>query len=428
MNRARPARLLGPALVLVLVLGAAACSSSDDQRDDQEGATASSDTAPAAETTTTAPAGPLAYAGYESEQYAGDENWLCRPGLADSVCDRDLDATVVEAGGATRLEPFVPAEDAPIDCFYVYPTISRDEGLSADLQPGEDEEVGAVLNQAARLGSVCDVYAPVYRQATLNAISGRTSGAGDDGLTEAFATAYRDVLDAFKAYVANDNDGRGFVLVGHSQGAGLLSQLISEEIDDDPALRDHLVSALLLGNAVAVPPGEDVGGSFANIPLCTADGQTGCVVSYASFRDTSPPPETSFFGRVRAGSEVLSEVPDAVAACTNPAALAGGAADLQTYFPTERLQTVTGTDELADEPVTTPFVALPGLLSGECVSEGGLDYLEVTVDGDPSDPRVDDIPGDLTPEWGLHLVDANIAMGDLVDRVGEQAEAYTAGD
>ena len=423
MTRDRPARLV--AALLLLVLLGASCSSGDDP--EGEAATAAT-TAPApATTTTTGAAGPLAYAGYESELYTGDDNWLCRPGLADSVCDRDLDATVVEAGGTTTVEPFVPAEDAPIDCFYVYPTISRDEGLTADLEPGEDEEIGAVLNQAARLGSVCDVYAPAYRQATLNAISGRTSGSGDEGITDAFATAYGDVLDAFKAYIADDNDGRGFVLVGHSQGAGLLSQLISEEIDDDPALRDHLVSALLLGNAVAVPPGEDVGGSFENVPLCTEDGETGCVISYASFRSTSPPPETSFFGRVRAGSEVLADVPDAVAACTNPAALAGGPADLHTYFPTERLQTVTGTEELADEPVTTPFVALPGLLTGECVSEGGFDYLEVTVNGDPSDARVDDIPGDLTPQWGLHLVDANIAMGDLVDRVTEQAEAYTGG-
>lgn len=426
MTRARPARLLGPPLVAVLVLLGASCSSSGGS-DDASGSPSTDSPADSPATTTTAPAGPLAYAGYQSELYAGDDNWLCRPGLADSVCDRDLDATVIEAGGATTVEPFERATDAPIDCFYVYPTISRDEGLTADLEPGEDEEIGAVLNQAARLGSVCDVYAPAYRQATLNAISVRTSGSDDEGITDAFATAYGDVLDAFKIYIADDNDGRGFVLVGHSQGAGLLSQLISEEIDDDPALRDHLVSALLLGNAVAVPPGADVGGSFQNVPLCTADGQIGCVISYASFRSTSPPPATSFFGRVRASSDVLADVPDAVAACTNPAALAGGTADLQTYFPTERLQTVTGTEELADEPVTTPFVALPGLLTGECVSEGGFDYLEVTVNGDPSDARVDDIPGDLTPEWGLHLVDANIAMGDLVDRVTEQADAYTAG-
>ena len=48
----------------------------------------------------------------------------------------------------------------------------------------------------------------------------------------------------------------------------------------------------------------------------------------------------------------------------------------------------------------------------------------MTVDGDPSDPRADDIPGDLTPEWGLHLVDVNVVMGDIVALVEQQIAAY----
>ncbi|MCZ7535087.1 MAG: hypothetical protein M5T61_03460 [Acidimicrobiia bacterium] len=56
----------------------------------------------------------------------------------------------------------------------------------------------------------------------------------------------------------------------------------------------------------------------------------------------------------------------------------------------------------------------------------GVSYLEIHVNGDPSDPRIDDIGGDLTPEWGMHLVDVSVAMGDLVDLVGTQAEAYAA--
>jgi Protein of unknown function (DUF3089) len=69
------------------------------------------------------------------------------------------------------------------------------------------------------------------------------------------------------------------VLVGHSQGAGLLNRLIAEEIDDEPLLRDRLVSAYLLGSTVAVPEGDVAGGAFDNVPPCEADDQTGCVVS-----------------------------------------------------------------------------------------------------------------------------------------------------
>lgn len=50
----------------------------------------------------------------------------------------------------------------------------------------------------------------------------------------------------------------------------------------------------------------------------------------------------------------------------------------------------------------------------------------VTVHGDPTDPRVDDIGGDLTPEWGLHLQDVNLMMGDIVGTVRAQAAAWQA--
>ena len=54
----------------------------------------------------------------------------------------------------------------------------------------------------------------------------------------------------------------------------------------------------------------------------------------------------------------------------------------------------------------------------------------MTVHGDPSDPRTDDINGDLggggqvLANWGLHLVDVNLAMGNLLDIVGRQAKAW----
>ncbi|MGH2475647.1 MAG: hypothetical protein ACRDIL_10315 [Candidatus Limnocylindrales bacterium] len=36
-----------------------------------------------------------------------------------------------------------------------------------------------------------------------------------------------------------------------------------------------------------------------------------------------------------------------------------------------------------------------------------------------------DIGGDLTPEWGLHLIDVSTVMGDIVERIEDQAAAYT---
>ncbi|MCU0269709.1 MAG: DUF3089 domain-containing protein [Acidimicrobiales bacterium] len=352
---------------------------------------------------------PAAYAGYTSQTYGDEAAWLCRPAMTDSPCLTELDLSVVAPDGTVRVEPFEPAEDPPIDCFYVYPTVSQDPGGNADRSPGP-EETGVANVQAGRFSGVCDVYAPVYRQVTVGVILGGATGVPDREL------AYGDVLDAWKHYIVEDNDGRGVVLIGHSQGSSHLTRLIREEIDPNPELRDLLVSALLLGSAVRVPAGQDVGGDFAEVPACRAADQVGCVVSYASFRSTAPPPPDSLFGRPREG--------DGTALCVNPANPTGGATDLQAELPV-RAEGQGFADPTAAPALDTGFVALPGLLRGECVARNGFSYLEVTVQADRTDPRADDIAGDLTPPWGLHLVDVSLALGDLVELVAGQAEAYT---
>jgi len=363
------------------------------------------------------------YPGYVSPLYAEIANWLCRPDTAD-VCDRDLDATVVRANGRTRVDRWRPARRPKIDCFYGCPTISTDPTGNSDLIPGQDQELFVVRQQAARLGSVCRVFAPVYRQITLTALLGRLTGRP---IPSDPALAYGDVVDAWKHYIANDNHGRGVLLIGHSQGAGQLTALIKNEIDPSPPLRARLVSAMLLGTSLQVPEGADVGGDFANIPLCHSRHDTGCVISYASFRATAPPPANSLFGRSRQTGWK--------AACTNPAALAGGTGALHPFLPTDgRSLPIFAVpppppwlDVSRGVAITTPFVTLPGLVDARCAESNGFSYLEITVHSDPADARIDNIGGDMTPEWGLHLVDANVAMGDLVAIAHSQARAYRPG-
>jgi hypothetical protein len=95
---------------------------------------------------------------------------------------------------------------SPEAIFRVYPTISTDPGHNSDLIPGDDQELFVVHQQAARLGSVCRVFAPVYRQVTLTSLVAGTTTAADR------AMAFADVLDAWKHYIANDNGGRGVLL------------------------------------------------------------------------------------------------------------------------------------------------------------------------------------------------------------------------
>ncbi len=362
---------------------------------------------------------PNPYPGYRSAIYSDATKWLCR-GDTDDVCDHDMDATVVKANGKTALERWKPAKKPKIDCFYVYPTISLDQTGNSDFTPGENEELFVVRQQAARLGSVCRVFAPIYRQVTLTAL---VANLGGNAIPTDSALADADVLDAWKQYVANDNGGRGVILIGHSQGSSRLVKLIKNEVDPNPDLRARLVSAVLLGTSLQVPDGADVGGDFAHIPLCRSKKQTGCAISYGSFRSTAPPPANSFFGRsLSAGMK---------AACVNPAAPAGGRAMLHPYLPTDGRALPLSlpaapqwVDASRGVTITTPFVTLPKFIEAECAETNGFVYLSLIVHGDPSDPRIDDIGGDLTPEWGMHLVDANVAMGDIVALARSQARAY----
>ena len=61
-----------------------------------------------------------------------------------------------------------------------------------------------------------------------------------------------------------------------------------------------------------------------------------------------------------------------------------------------------------------------------CVDDGDFGYLQLTITS-ADGPRTDDIGGDLTPEWGMHLADANVAMGDLVDLVTTQSNTWPTG-
>jgi len=358
-----------------------------------------------------APAGPPT-----PNDYAKDEAWLCRPGRQDA-CAADLTATVVAADGATRREAFTADPKAPVDCFYVYPTVSTDPGGNSDMTADAPERA-VVEQQLARFGQVCKLYAPLYRQVTLAALRQVMMGLASPG---DMSLAYGDVRDAWNAYLARDNQGRGVVLIGHSQGSSLLLDLIAKEIDGKP-VQKRIVSALIIGMNTPVDPATD---AYGSMPLCRASGQTGCVISYMSFRAESPPPAGSLFGR--------TDRPGMKAACVNPAALAGGPATLTPYFSD---RTILGapmkpaTVWAKDAAIDTRFVTTPDLVSAQCVSQGGADYLAVSVKADPADPRTDTIPGDLlamgqpVKAWGLHLVDVNLALGDLVAVVGAQSKAY----
>lgn len=340
--------------------------------------------------------------------YRDPATWICRPGAtpgsgagqADGTCTADLDAIAIDAAGTRTPAPYVPAADPRIDCFYIYPTVSGDRTMFSDMR-FDRTETRAVHGQAARLGSVCRLFAPAYRQLTgagLRWALGRSAG---DGAAPAidFDPPYRDVLAAWRAYLARDNRGRGVVLIGHSQGAILLKRLIAEEIDGRPAGK-RLVGAYLAGNP------DLTSGSFRTIVPCRAAGQTGCLVAWSSYREGAPGPRV--FGGGDAGHPAI---------CVNPAALAGGRGALKSYFPKPAFAP-------AGDP---PYIETIGQLSAECVRDERGHVLRVRIEPGRHADLLEaalDRRAAAGPTWGLHAFDIALVQGNLIDLIGAQAAAW----
>jgi hypothetical protein len=397
-------------LSMVIVLAAAACSSSNPTAQvSTEGTSPTATPSPAARQTS--PLTPLATrspASAPANADAAGTVWLCRPGLADNPCAGDLSTTVLDAEGNATPLPTEPAADPPIDCFYVYPTVSQQSTVNADLSIDE-EEMSVARYQVELFSQVCNVYAPIYPQLTVNGGGGAT--------TANVQIAYQGVRAAFADYMANYNHGRGIVFIGHSQGAEVLTGLLHYEVDAKPEILKQLVSAFLIGGNVTVPAGKTVGGDFTNIPACASTSQTACVVAYSSF-DTTPP-AGAVFGRPSRLSMFSFGTGQQEVLCVNPAQPGGGAAPLETYFETAYVV------RLGVAPKPTPathWLRYPGAMTGECKNVNGASWLQITRT-DPAGPMAVLVQS-MGSTWGLHIHDMSLALGSMVDLVRTQTAAY----
>ena len=273
----------------------------------------------------------------------------------------------------------LPAQPLPIDCFYVYPTVDMSP------QPGQPHRLlrpraadgdgarpgGSLPQRLQRLRSA-------YRQATIGSYL-RSAEVRDQYL----AVAASDVADAFLHYMGQYNQGRKVVLIGHSQGAEMVTRLLKRYFDNDPVMRERLLIALPIGGNIEVPVGQKVGGTFAHLPLCTSADETGCVVGYRSVVAGT------------AGAKKPVPPPGEVSACVNPTALGTAAHPTsRTYFLlNERLRKhIKGADG-----VTTPFLMLRDFYRADCV-EGplGIFSLAMSLAGAP-DVRENPIDFDSSP-------------------------------
>jgi hypothetical protein len=345
--------------------------------------------------------------------FAGDTTWICKPGQADDLCAGTIDGTTIPPPGE-QAQPlgYTRPKDPPVDCFYLYPTQSEQAGPNSNLD--KDPPIRRVVVQQARMfSSVCDVYAPMYRQVTNN---------GDQStLNHSVEVAYRSARSGFRDYLRNYNDGRGFILLGHSQGAAHVARLIEEIVDKRPGLRTRFVGAIAPGANISVPIGKDVGGLFDHVPACSEVGQYGCVVAYSTFDDV--PGQFAPFSRVDFGYWIYPDPrPDPASyevICTNPALLDGGDGTLEPLVNFDYLFSA------PDAETASPWRGEPDFYRAECKRQGGAHWLNLSKVGLPGDSRPD-LGAAVASGSNYHVPEVNLAEGNLLRIAGLQSDSYEA--
>lgn len=218
--------------------------------------------------------------------------------------------------------------------FFVHPTSFLDRSAwNASLEDAQSQDRAKLYlrGMASAFGDSGEVWAPRYRQATFGAFLTDAPEAG-----RAIDAAYRDVDQAFTAFLDGAGPERPIVLAGHSQGALLLLRLLRERIAGTP-LKDRVAMVYAIGWPISVA--HDL--PALGFPACTAPDQARCVMAFVSFAEPADPGMMLEVYRGSAGYDGVKRGESPIL-CVNPLTgtqngTAPASANLGTLVPNEGL-------------------------------------------------------------------------------------------
>ena len=208
--------------------------------------------------------------------YSNTKNWAALPFREDA------------ADAIPSSETWVDDSLKQVDVFFIYPTVYfKGKTWTEDIN---NEKLNAKVDkkpiryQASVFNKSCRVYAPRYRQARLNAFYNKENG------ERVLDFAYQDVKRAFLYYMEHYNNGRPIIIASHSQGSRHARRLLAEFFDTT-ALRNRLVCAYVVGFGIDQK-------RYKNLKPCKHGNETGCYVTWASYKEGYEPGKTPLYGNV----------------------------------------------------------------------------------------------------------------------------------
>lgn len=209
----------------------------------------------------------------EPPDYSQTGSWASLPTIDDP-------ADLVPHGVLVK-----PKGEHPVDVFFIHPTGFLTSGSwtsPLDRDSGTEENTGFMMaNQASAFNGCCNIFAPRYREANIFAYFGST-----EDRDELLGFAYQDVKRAFEYYLQHDNQGKPFIIAGHSQGSHHAQRLLQEVIDKTD-LHERMVAAYVIGS-ILIPVSPSWFASMDHITACKNAEELSCVVHWDSMPEGTP--------------------------------------------------------------------------------------------------------------------------------------------
>ncbi|WP_455146021.1 DUF3089 domain-containing protein [Brachyspira pilosicoli] len=168
-----------------------------------------------------------------------------------------------------------------VDVFYLYPTVWYGEGTNKDFvcpidfKPMRENATNALISQSSLFEEVGNIYAPFYRQAdalyildTNNNIKNKEKYFND--------IPKKDALAAFDYFIKNYNNNKPFILIGHSQGAMMIKEILIDYFKTNENLMNRLVAAYIIGYSVTTNDLE----KNPHLKFARSEYDTGVIISY----------------------------------------------------------------------------------------------------------------------------------------------------
>jgi hypothetical protein len=202
--------------------------------------------------------------------------------IVNESCKKDQDPIIEDVTDYSKPEHWLVTpsnHDKAVDVFYLYPTAWTPDSLTDPLYCEIDDptmlagSASAYNRQATAFETVGNIYAPYYRQAS----SRRTLALPEDQRWDILKNVpAKDVMAAFDYYIKNFNNGRPFIIAGHSQGANLMLFLLKDYMNENPDVYERMIAAYVIGYPVTADFMD------ANTHLKFAEGpdDTGVIISY----------------------------------------------------------------------------------------------------------------------------------------------------